>query len=208
MITTQTIYAYDRGNHPLWIGRETEPLVANNPCWQAMETGMVVGPDGPLNEWVRIAYFRVYSQDVLKDVHFTRHGREVGMRNWQARRTGDPILARHYVGEAPTKFNPHVERHGRAMWLCVGEGSAADMDHAGWQRDRFDYPVLVLARAVPGTQHAWTVHRASGEPEFVSGVTRTKVERQLVNYGAGFSDLDLYGAIEDRPLRKGLCNVG
>jgi hypothetical protein len=92
-------------------------------------------PDPETGRWTRrtrrIAYFRTSERGSCFEIHFTRYGRQVGVRNYQARRPGDNPYLR-IEGAPPIHVAPRVERHPiyKNWVLVVGEGDPYRIDRS------------------------------------------------------------------------------
>lgn len=88
------IEAYDREHHKLWLTIGTSPCILLDGEYKPSylrKKALAIDPNTnkPTDQVRKVAYFRIYQDEVLQEIHITSHGRKAGIRNYQARRPED-----------------------------------------------------------------------------------------------------------------------
>lgn len=164
-----TIRAYDANHNELWITigssfvgaepcRRTDRLADIINAYKLIKTGQIIdqGTGLPVvrrrdpvtgkrtQGRRRVAYFRVYSEEVIWEAHITKHGRQAGVRNHQARRDNDVRVAL-INGHPPIHTGPRVVNTGYSYELVIGEGDPHGMRNGNRNIDRWGDPVVHIA---------------------------------------------------------------
>lgn len=176
-----TIRAYDKNHNELWITIGTSHVgaqacrhtdqISNVLNTYYTKTGKIIDPETGLpvirkldpstgkrsQGSRRIAYFRVYDNNEIFEINITRYGREVGIRNYEARRPADRRSA-GIVGHAPIHTGPRIVKTDGTYSLELGEGDPDSCKLSpGRNADRWGDPALRAAscRRITNLEAGW-----------------------------------------------------
>lgn len=146
------IHAYDANHNELWITigtsfvgaeafRRTDRIVDVANTYELVKTGKIIDPEtglpiirqsdpntGQRTQGSRyVAYFRTYANSTVSEIYITRHGRKVGVRNYQTRRDSDTRTTK-IIGYRPIHTAPRIVNTENGYQLVVGEGNPNDLD--------------------------------------------------------------------------------
>ena len=165
-----TITAYDTNHNKLWITigssfvgaeacRRTDRIAEVVNAYTLIRTGKIIDPETGLPVVRirdprtgqralgarRVAYFRVYDNHTIWEIHITAHGRKAGIRNYQTRRPGDTRPGQ-IIGYPPIHTNPRVVANGHGGFdLIIGEGDPnGPRTKYNPNIDKWGDPVIVL----------------------------------------------------------------
>lgn len=210
-----TITAYDVNHNQLWITigssfvdaeacRRTNRIADVVNAYELVKTGKIIDPETGLpvvrrrdldtgqrtQGSRRVAYFRIYDNSTIFEIHITRHGRKAGIRNYQTRRPSDERAAQ-ILGFPPVSTDPYLDvRHnGMRLEIVFGEGDPNSFSKPGHPNtDRWGDPVYracsasrVFAYEVEGHWHGWTFEDYVNHNNHMALVnaTRADAERHL-----------------------------
>jgi hypothetical protein len=165
-----TITAYDANHNELWITigtsfvgaeacRRTDRISDVVNTYELVKTGKIIDPEtglpvirhrdpntGQRTQGSRyVAYFRVYDNNTIFEIHITRHGRKAGVRNYQTRRDSDTRTGQ-IIGYPPVHTGPRIVNTGYSYQLIIGEGDPNGLRIRGNQNiDRWGDPVVHIA---------------------------------------------------------------
>lgn len=165
-----TIRAYDANHNELWITvgssfvgaescRRTDRLADIINAYKLIKTGQIIDQETGLpvvrhrdpvtgkrtQGRRRVAYFRIYNEEVIWEAHITKHGRQAGVRNHQARRDSDDRVAL-ISGHPPIHTGPRIVNTGYSYELVIGEGDPHGLRTKGNRNiDQWGDPVVHIA---------------------------------------------------------------
>lgn len=164
-----TIRGYDANHNELWITigtsfvgaeacRRTDSVIDIINICELVKTGKIIDPEtglpvirhrdpvtGQRTQGSRyVAYFRIYCEEVIWEVFFTRHGRKAGVRNHEGRRDDDDRTAL-ISGHPPIHTGPRIVNTGYGHELIIGEGDPHGTRGGSQNIDRWGDPVVHIA---------------------------------------------------------------
>lgn len=212
-----TVRAYDQEHNELWIAAgsahlnavphiTTDRVAHVVGTYETVKTGKIIDPDTGLptirtrdpktGRWTkgkrRIAYFRTTnSGGYCFEIYFTKHGRQAGVRNYQARRATDAPGVR-ILGHQPIHTAPRMERcpgfQTGYYTYVVGEGNP-------YGRDDSSDEGTIIAEAVRCTRvncgfSGWefTEYYARGGPSKLLGGTLHTLRAAFAEAGVRYNN--------------------
>jgi len=188
-----TIKAYSRDHKRLWMDSECVPYLTTYEerlgqiIRKLRKTAFIIDPDTTLlTSKQHVAYFRISFDGIVRKIYITKYGREVGIRNYQARRFEDinnvSILGHEVIHKGPWINQPHPD----SIDVAEGEGNPYLPHKLPGGTDRYGDESVLILRAMKGVKgNHWLVHNETTDTWEELVLSREKLIERLLQTARG-----------------------
>lgn len=194
-----TIKAYSRDHKQLWMDKSKRvPYLTTYEerleqiIRKLRKTAFIIDPNTTLLiSKQHVAYFRISFDGIVRKIYITKYGREVGIRNYQARRFEDinnvSILGHEVIHKGPWINQPYPD----SIDVAEGEGNPYLPHKMIFNKlpggtDRYGDESVLILRAMKGIKgNHWLVHNEITDTWEELVLSRGKLVERLLQTARG-----------------------